>query len=175
LVILEKAVTRLHQRQMKAKSDTPILLSSVTANGNLKSTSGGDTEAQNLAVITDTKATTQTVEQAPERQEVAAASPQPESAFTADLERLEKIVRQMSSIQSGGHATGGRSISRNSLSGGINNRDDSSLQVRHLERTLTQLDRRLNMLEKREQEQEVAVDQLFEIRDYIDSLLNGIE
>jgi len=170
LLILEKAVTRLHHRQMKAKDDTPVVVSSVT--------SEYKSQDNELAVISAADAASQTVENTPTVEnipkplEVAAASAQPESIFQTNLEKLEKIVQQMSSLQP---TTRSVYQSGTGTTSGDTTRTNSSLQVRHLERTLNQLDLRLDILERREQEQEVVVDQLFEIRDHIDSLLNGIE
>jgi len=187
LLILEKAVTRLHQRQIKAKNENPVMLSSAPSQSQTDEQNLAVSKAQSVEQIPEEKSeekSEQIPEQVPVRQEVAAVSPEPESAFKADLERLEKIVSQMSALQTGNRVAGSGSVSGSTrnISKIINARtiapgssNDGSLQVRHLERTLTQINRRLNLLEQREQEQEVAVDQLFEIRDYIDSLLNGID
>lgn len=183
LLILEKAVTRLHQRQIKAKNENPVMLSSAPSQSQTDEQNLAVSKAQSVEQIPEEKSEEKS-EQIPVRQEVAAVSPEPESAFKADLERLEKIVSQMSALQTGNRVAGSGSVSGSTrnISKIINARtiapgssNDGSLQVRHLERTLTQINRRLNLLEQREQEQEVAVDQLFEIRDYIDSLLNGID
>jgi len=181
ILILEKAVARTHQRQlainkMVTQQAAATSTTTSTTNGGSNGSGSDDTTqaASNVNEGSDTQNTSAPGTQSNASIENTASATQP--AAVTEIERLESLIAKLAIMQntSSSNSRQQRATSQRPTSQRSSGNITEDLRLRSLERTLNRIDRRLNKLEQNGQESEMAIDQLFEIRDYIDTVLDNL-
>jgi len=147
-----------------------------TTNGGSNGSGSDDTTqaASNVNEGSDTQNTSAPGTQSNASIENTASATQP--AAVSEIERLESLIAKLAIMQntSSSNSRQQRATSQRPTSQRSSGNITEDLRLRSLERTLNRIDRRLNKLEQNGQESEMAIDQLFEIRDYIDTVLDNL-
>lgn len=170
---LEKAVTRMHRRQQQQNNDNTIQNNepspSVEKLAEMEDNySDMMTQVNNLEIaIEQLYGVTSKLSSTLVSSRIAQSQQSPDSLNDNRQNAMPLIQHQQPTV----------SRSRRSeltANGGINTNGSTDRRIRKLERTIARMGQRLNDLDSPVNDQEVMVDQLYEIQDYIDQVLNQL-